>query len=207
MRLIARFVVLVVLSAAVTAGLVGVAPTATACSCRGAEFEQYVERNDAIFLGQVTDAGRYDNSTIYTVDVLEVWKGELELEVEVTSSGSEASCGVTLSQDRPIVVWGQTTPGGLTSGLCSQPFEGGQRAKLTRLLGEPVPPDSVVASPLPGTPIPEPDPAESTPSSATGSVQLRLIPAAWVLVPTTLVLGAAGGLLLLRRRRSSSASS
>lgn len=106
-----------------------------ACSCaEPAPVEEELERKTAVFSGKVTDISIPNNRSStwssadpvnVTLEVFEVWKGEVEETVTIQTVRDEASCGYHFSQDKEYIVFAYGSPDKLQTGLC-------ERTKLLR---------------------------------------------------------------------------
>lgn len=134
---------LLALLLAVPGVVISTAAPASACSCVMSTVEQRAPETDAIFQGEVVgiEPGS-EGRSVFTFDVLQVWKGDVGARVEVTSSNSGAACGLEMSPGQTRLVYADQRGARLTSGLCSAPFGSGGKAALTRLLGEPSAPST-----------------------------------------------------------------
>jgi hypothetical protein len=102
---------------------------AFACSCAVAgspekRVSDALARSGAVFAGRVIASGETDKKgefgmelTAVTFQVSEVWKGEVEETIEVTTPESEGSCGYTFEEGREYLVYASR---GMEVSLCSE---------------------------------------------------------------------------------------
>lgn len=99
-----------------------------ACSCAGPpEVSESLERSAAIFAGKVTQIAGPPRKQVMssadpvrvTLEVTEIWKGELNPVTELTTAMSSASCGYDqFAVGSEYLVFASAESGRLTTGLC-----------------------------------------------------------------------------------------
>lgn len=102
-------------------GMIFSTGTAQACSCAAGSPQQHFRGADAVFIGEIVDRSgkrwndygeaRGPGEFTYTVDVGEVFKGEVAKTQQFVSGTDGAACGVVFPQDGSIMVFGQIVKG------------------------------------------------------------------------------------------------
>ena len=111
------------------------ANAASACSCLPTTPQQSLQNSEAVFSGRVVDVteqspaerrpGRRNedpnflNGVKVTFEVSEVWKGNSERRLVVTTSDSSASCGYSFQEGQEYLVYASEEDAQLKTGLCS----------------------------------------------------------------------------------------
>ena len=111
------------------------ANAASACKCIPTTPEQGLERAGAVFSGRVVDVveqspaerrsprsnedPNFLNGVKVTFEVSEVWKGNSERRLVVTTSDSSASCGYSFQEGQEYLVYASEEDAQLKTGLCS----------------------------------------------------------------------------------------
>ena len=111
------------------------ANAASACSCAPTTPQQSIQNSEAVFSGRVVDVteqspperrpGRRNedpnflNGVKVTFEVSEVWKGNSERRLVVTTSDSSASCGYSFQEGQEYLVYASAEDAQLQTGLCS----------------------------------------------------------------------------------------
>ena len=126
MRYVARVgMVLAVLFA----GIVLPGATAQACSCAMADGAQYMNWADAAFFGQIVDKDRLlrgdaagptiqgkgptiqgPTGAVYTVEVEQVYKGQVHAQQAFVASANGAACGRTFPASGGVLIYGDRVP-------------------------------------------------------------------------------------------------
>lgn len=144
-------VLLAALAGAVALVVLPAAPS-FACSCAAASTAEQVERADVVMLGTVTDRqgpplrpvmSSGDPAT-YTIEVEQVFKGEVPPTASVLSADSGASCGLEgVEEGSRYVVFADRSGGELWAGLCGGTAAAGAAfvADVQTAAGPPGPPD------------------------------------------------------------------
>lgn len=128
-----------------------------ACSCAGPpEVAESLERSAAIFAGKVTQIADPPRKLVMssadpvhvTLEVTEIWKGELNPVTELTTAMSSASCGYDqFAVGSEYLVFASAESGRLTTGLCDGTKPLTAAGKELTELGAGYPPK---AAPAPG---------------------------------------------------------
>lgn len=116
--------VLVALALATTSLVMFGSAPAFACSCALATPAEYADRADAVFAGTITatDGGDRNDpggTVTYTVDVTDVYEGEVAPEVHVLTSASSTACGaIGLPEGEPLMFFAAAPDDALTITSC-----------------------------------------------------------------------------------------
>jgi hypothetical protein len=85
------------------AAMLGTTATASACSCMAVNLERDLPEADGAFIGTLLDAKPHgSNQAVYRFRVEQVYKGDIENQVEVVSALDGAACGLELPQDERV---------------------------------------------------------------------------------------------------------
>jgi len=100
------------------AGIVLPGATAQACSCVAGDSAQYFKWSDAVFFGEIVDKKPLGSekkhgvrlvgppNARYTVEVDQVYKGEVHARQVFYAGGSEVSCGRTFPASGGVLIYG-----------------------------------------------------------------------------------------------------
>jgi len=167
------------------------APPASACSCVSGTVKDFVEWADVVFVATVAD-GLGENASGGVAEtkasVEHVYEGEVDDVVSITTSGSEASCGLNgVGAGETWLFFGTGGYDAVEVSLCggSTVADSGLRENVKKLLG---PGEAVVA--------PVDDPGDSDPGGTPP----------WLLPGGLVVLAAGAVALIVRSRRATSPS-
>lgn len=138
----ARLLVLLPLIGALVAAVVALQPcTAFACSCLppGTPDEE-LQKSTAVFAGRVASITTVNRGGVapqlqVRFDVSQSWKGPAAKQIEVLTSESSASCGVTFEQGGEYVVYSNDSEGFLNASLCSRTASAADAADDLAVLG------------------------------------------------------------------------
>lgn len=177
MTRLARLLFAVVL----TSGLyVAAAPPAIACSCVANPGDaQYLERADAVFVGEVVDylapprklTMSSMDPAVWTFAVSDVYKGDVAARQDVISASNSASCGLDIPRTGRFLIFASNESDGMVGGEIGGPVLYASLCSGTRPVADaPIPPElGQPKPPAPGTraaDVPKPEPtAEADPSS------------------------------------------
>ena len=112
------------------------ATQALACSCIPAQPDKVAAKDaKAVFAGTMVEADVAEpgfSPGVWTFDVNEVYKGEVERSQEVTSQTQSAACGLIFKEEKRYVVFAYENKGALETNSCmnTRPLEDGKEPKL-----------------------------------------------------------------------------
>jgi hypothetical protein len=118
-------------------GLWLVPSAARACSCLPPPPpEEALENAAAVFEGRVAGVSRDGRQQRFSFEVLRVWKGELEPQVEIITATSSAACGRSYAAGDIYVIYAYRGPdGALADGLCTRSRERSRAVEDLAALG------------------------------------------------------------------------
>jgi hypothetical protein len=93
---------------------------AFACSCLPVNLVRDLPRADAAFVGTVLERKVEHQKATYLFRVEQVYKGDVENRVEVTSASNSAACGLELAVDQRVGLLLTREGGTWRASLCSQ---------------------------------------------------------------------------------------
>lgn len=197
MSIIARWLVLVVVAAAV---FVANPRCAYACSCLPpGPPRDALASSDAVFAGRVVKLSAPLGDVVSSVDPVSVtfevsrsWKGAQAQTVVVKTASSSASCGFNFEQGREYLVYAGTADGELQAGLCSRTQALATAAEDLAALG-------AGQAPAAGAPTGGSETPSQLPDTGAEQPNLTLV---WYTLAAAAVAGLGVGLMVRARRRA-----
>ena len=109
-----------VLVAVIAALALAFSADAFACSCLRVDLVRDLPRADGAFVGTVLERNVEGQKVVYLFRVEQVYKGDIENRIEVSSPGNSAACGLELAVDQRIALLLTRKGGAWQSSLCSE---------------------------------------------------------------------------------------
>jgi MYXO-CTERM domain-containing protein len=159
-----------VVAAVAGATIVGVAPTAWACSCvQPPPPAQALADASRVFEGDVTAVSQPQPGRVAaTFRVVRAWKGVNEPELVVLTAGNSAACGLDFAQGQRWLVYTHLYENETHANLCSRSTQNGNDDIAALGAATYTPPAETTGAP-PSTPPPSTPPPSTSPAPAPGA--------------------------------------